>query len=320
MTNENLIDINPTLNLLIDIELSGDKNERSFYVRRNFKELSKEFPYLHDTIGVEASICKILKESESENLLKLSLSKIKNAKNRYFVRNIAMILSEYYLSTKNLSGIQNVVDNYLEDEFKFLGQRQILAYYAENYNPDGFFRTLDKIERKNSLTPTDRNTINLFIENFTSTNLDLEETKKMVKKHKLWNKIEDYIRPMLVGYFKNKDVSEFHLIGDMVFAELEDDYSRYFAIEDIYYELYSKIDESEKKIKTLNSLKIFVEGIPKELKVKGHPGKLWTLCYWRLGCKYMELDVKQEVSGIIKLLTGKNKESLQELFRQKYSE
>ncbi len=315
---KNLKEINPTLDNLVDIELKGDLNEISFFIRNNFEPFQNEFPFLHDTISVSLAIERILVNLKSEVLFMATLEKIKGLAEKYFYRNISLLLSEFYLGNNNLPGIYNIIENHLIDEFKFHGYRHLLSYYAKNYNEDKFLEIFKKIEKRNTLNPYDRNAISLFIEKYTDTVQDIEQTKKMVFKNKIWNKIEDYITPMLVGLFKNRSYKTYNLIEEIVNTEIENLDNTYFVIENVLNELYEKSNNKEIKNTILDLLQGLCEKIPKELKVKGYPSKVWTLILWRVGCKYIELNNPERVKEIMMKLTGKNKESLKKFYCEKY--
>jgi hypothetical protein len=231
-----------------------------------------------------------------------------------------LLLSEFYLENNNLAGINNTIESYLIDEFKFHGYRHLLSYYANNYNEEKFLEVFKKIEKRNTLTPYDRNAISLFIEKYTDAVQDIEQTKKMVSKNKFWTKIEDYIIPMLVGLFKNRPYKTYELIEEIVRTEIENLDNTYFVTENVLNELYEKSNSEEGKNIILDILYGLCEKIPKELKVKGYPSKIWTLILWRVGCKYIELNNPERVKEIISKLTGKNKESLKTLYNEKYKD
>jgi hypothetical protein len=140
----------------------------------------------------------------------------------------------------------------------------------------------------------------------------------MISKNKIWAKIEFFITPMLVGLFKNRSYKTYNLIEEIVNTEIKNLDNTYFVIENVLNELYERSNNEEIKNTILDILQGLCEKIPKELKVKGYPSKVWTLILWRVGRKYIELNNPERVKEIITKLTGKNKESLKTLYNEKY--
>lgn len=306
-----------TLDELLEIELNGERGKCSFHVRHNFERFHNEFPFLHDTIGVGSAIEKILSESKDESMIKHAIEKIGDShEQRFTKRNYILILADLYLEYDNEDGLENIIFNYLKDEFKFHGYRKLLIYYSKHYDEKKFLETFKNIAKRNTLMPVDRDAINKFIETYSFKCKDLDKVKDLVRKKKIYPKINQYIIPMLVGYFGSRD--DFQLIESIVFDEMDDENECYSYTEIIYNELYKRSNEIEYRLKLLAVLEDLCDRIPKELKVIGYPSKLWTLFLWRVGCKYLDLDKKEKVEQIIKKLTGKNKDSLKGMYEEKY--
>jgi hypothetical protein len=225
-------------------------------------------------------------------------------------------LADLYLEKNNVESLEKIVNEYLNDEFKYLGYRKILQFYSKQHDEKKFLEIFKKIEKKNSLMPIDRKAINTFIEKFASNCVDINLVKELVRKKKIYPKIEQFIIPMLIGYFGNRE--DFQEIEKLVWSELNDEYDKFSCTEIIYNELFERSKNQDYKHKLLSELEELCKRIPQELKVKGYPSKLWTLLLWRVGCKYLDLDNKNKVEQIIKMLSGKNKDSLKELYKNKY--
>ena len=314
-----LLELNPILDKLVDICLNGDQNENSFYIINNFEFIQKELPFLHKNISVSPAIEKILETLKNEALFFATIDKIKDSEEIYFLRNISTLLSEFYLETNNLQGIKSVIESYLIDEFKFHGYRHLLSYYSKNYDEEKFLEVFKKIEKRNRLNPNDRNAIGLFIEKYTEAAQDIELTKKMVVKNKLWKSIDDYLKPMLLGIFKNKPYQEYNLIDKIVETEIENPHDRFFIEENVLNSLYERTNNIEAKYYILGLLNNMVEKIPRDIKVQGYPSKLWTLILWRIGCKYVELNNRELTIQTIKSLSGKHKDDLKNLYNEKFN-
>lgn len=307
-----------SLDELLEIELTGDSDKRSFHVIHNFERFHEEFPFLHDGIGVSIAIKKILFELKDENMIKYAIERIGNThEQRFAKRNYVLILADLYLENDNLMGLENIISDYLKDEFKFHGYRKLLIYYSKHYDEKKFLETFKKIEKRNTLMPVDKDAINRFIEAYSSKCKDIDVVKEWVRKKKIYSNISQFITPMLLGYFGSR--TDFQDIERIVFEEMEDDNERYSYTEIIYNELYDRSEKIAYKLKLLATLENFCDRIPKELKVIGYPSKLWTLFLWRVGCKYLDLDKKEKVEQIIKKLTGKNKDSLKGMYKEKYN-
>ena len=313
-----LDELNPILDKLVDIYLNGDQNEVSFYITNNFEFIQKKFPFLHKNNSVSPAIGKILSTLKNEELFLATIDKIKDSEEIYFLRNISTLLSEFYLETNNLQGIKSVIESYLIGEFKFYGYRHLLAYYSKNYDEVEFLEVFKKIEKRNKLNPNDRTAIGLFIEKYTEAAHDIELTKKMVAKNKLWKTIDDYLEPMLLGLFKNKPFHEYNLIDKIVEIEIENPHDRFFILENILNSLYERTNNIEAKYYILGLINNMVEKIPRDHKVQGYPSKLWTLILWRIGCKYIELNNRELTIQTIKSLSGKHKEELKSLYNESF--
>lgn len=306
-----------SLDELMEIELHGESGKRSFYVKHNFERFYNEFSFLHNHMGVGKAIEKILSESKDESMIKYAIDKIGNThEQRYKRRNYILILADLYLENDNLIGLENIISDYLIDEFKFRGYRKLLIYYSKHYDEKKFLEVFKKIEKRNTLMPVDRDAINKFIETYSSNCKDIDKVRELVRKKKIYPKINQFITPMVLGYFGEHN--DFQEIERIVFEEMNDEYDCYSYTETIYNELYDRSEKKEYKLKLLATLENLCDRIPKEIKVIGYPSKLWTLFFWRVGCKYLDLNEKEKVEQIIKKLTGKNKISLREMYKEKY--
>jgi len=291
-----------SLTELLEIILSGDKDKCSFHVINNFERFHNEFDFLHNRIGVGTAIEKILIESRNEKLINFAIAKVgESDKHKYTRRNYILILADLFLEKNDLAKLEAITTEKLKDEFKFRGYRKLLLYYSKNYDEKKFLETFKKIEKRNTLMPIDKNGINTFIEKYSSIHKNIDQVKELVRKKKIYPRIEMYLTPMLLGYFGSSE--DFKKIEILVNAEISDESERF----------------SQTEIKLLPVIEDLCHRIPKEFKVKGYPSKLWTLLLWRVGCKYLDLDKKEKVEQIVKILTGKNKSSLKELYSSKYN-
>ncbi|WP_299190500.1 hypothetical protein [uncultured Aquimarina sp.] len=310
--------MNDSLTELLEIILSGDKDKCSFHVINNFERFHNEFDFLHKRIGVETAIEKILQESKDEKLINFAINKIgESDKYKYVRRNYILILADLFLEKNNLTGLEVITAKTLKDEFKFRGYRKLLLYYSKNYDEKKFLETFKKIEKRNTLMPIDKKGINRFIEKYSSIHKDINQVKDLIRKKRIYPKVNLFITPMIIGYFGNRE--DFQEIENIVTEEMENEYDYYSYIEIIYNELYERSDKIDYKLKLLLTLEDLCERTPKDIKVKGYPSKLWTLLLWRVGCKYLDLNKKEKVEQIIKKLTGKNKSSLKDLYGSKYN-
>jgi hypothetical protein len=295
---------NTIINKLVETINTGDN---TLY---NIDELMLVYDFLFKSDWPERTLNRILDYYKSPLMYEEVISKLEN---KYSKRNFALLLSELYQEQNNLEGIKNIIDTVLKEEFDFLGYRELVFYYANNYSEKDFFDAFAKINRREMLMPRDYNAIKLFIEKYSAKN-GLEVAKKMCLKLKM-DKLVKPVIPIILGQSFNLSLVE---LEKTIKNEVEEMETQVRVHEDVFTKLYERTADKSLQLDILDLMLNYAELIPKDLKVKGYPSKFWTLYLWRLGQKYLAHDKKEKVEEIIKKLTGNNKKSLKESYNFKY--
>ena len=295
---------------LIRVVNGKDIDLNNAYIRDNLPVFKAVYPFLNESDYVERGLRKIVQHYHDSEIY---IMVCKQLEDKYDKRNYALLLCEFYEEQNNLAGIQYVIDVLLIEEFKFLGYRVRLSYFAKHYSEKDFFDTFSKINRKETLLPKDYHAIALFIKQY-SANHGIELTKKMIDKQK-WAKFVNYKIPMILGQAGSLFIVE---LEKLVEIEAENGEMECNMHEKVFLSLYSHTSDNFIKLSILDLMYSYAERIPKDIKVKGYPSKFWTLYLWRVGMEYLELGQKEKVEAIIKKLTGRNKDALKDSYRMKY--
>lgn len=301
---------NFTIKNLIEIINSGNNDLSNNYIKYNLIDLKLDFPFLDESDYAEKALKKIIITYKNPSLYTETIIQLND---KYDKRNFALLLSELYQEQNNLEGIKNIIDTVLKEEFDFLGYRELVFYYANNYSEKDFFNAFAKINRREMLMPRDFNAIKLFIEKYSAKN-GLEVAKKMCLKLKM-DKLINPVIPIILGQSFNLSLVE---LEKTIKNEVEEMETQVRVHEDVFTKLYERTADKSLQLDILDLMLNYAELIPKDLKVKGYPSKFWTLYLWRLGQKYLAHDKKEKVEEIIKKLTGNNKKSLKESYNFKY--
>lgn len=295
---------NTIINKLVETVNTGDN---TLY---NIDELMLVYDFLFKSDWPERTLNRILNYYKSPLMYEEVISKLEN---KYSKRNFALLLCELYQEQNSLEGLKDIISTVLIEEFDFLGYRELVVYYANNYSEKEFFDAFAKINRREMLMPRDYNAIKLFIEKYSSKN-GLEAAKKMCLKLKM-DKLVNPAIPIILGQSFNLSLVE---LEKTIKNEVEEMETQVRVHEDVFTKLYERNLDKSLQIDILDLMFNYAELIPKELKVKGYPSKLWTLYLWRVGQKYLVHDKKEKVEEIIKKLTGNNKKNLKESYNTKY--
>lgn len=299
--------LNTTILKLIEIINNDDNYLYNNYVKDNFIAVKEIYPFLIESDYAEKALKKIMVHSNNPNLY---IEVINQLDDKYIKRNFALMLCEFYQGQNNLEGLTEAI---ALQEFDFLGFRELVVYFANNYSEKDFLNAFAKINRRESLMPRDYNAIKLFVEKF-SFNNGIEEAKKMCTKLNI-TKLVNHTIPMILGQASTLTLPE---LESLIKNEVEDMDTEVRVHEEVFTKLYERNTDNSLQIKILDSMASYAELIPKDLKVRGYPSKFWTLYSWRIGMKYLELDQKEKVEEIIKKLDGKHKKLLKDSFIAKY--
>ncbi len=303
--------MHPIVLKFLEIVKSADSELNSFYIRDHIQELQTTFPFLHDRMGVSTALERIAAESNNpEFCLELSAKH----PDIYGQRNLILLAADAYIKQNQEEALKQLVTQKLPKEFAYLGYRKLMIYYAQNYDEKKFGAVYKKINRRKTLNPYENQAIQLFIEKYAAIH-GLDGAQKMAQKLKLEPTSQFVLLPIFLGLGSPESIAE---IRNKISKELSPAEGQAFLMEEVFTKFYERAESKEQKMEILGYLEAYAHEIPQDLRIKGYPGKFWSLYLWRLGTKYLALEEPEPVLQIIKKLRGKNKEHLKKAYEEKY--